>query len=57
MNNKDLLISTGNYIHYLVITYNGRECIKRIYIHVPILYMYVCITESLCCIPETNKTF
>ena len=24
MNNKDLLYSTGNYIQYLVITYNGE---------------------------------
>ena len=25
INNKDLLYSTGNYIQYLVITYNGKE--------------------------------
>ena len=55
--NKDLLYSTGNYIQYLVITYNGRECRKRIYIFIYIyIYIYVCITESLCCIPETNTT-
>ena len=29
--NKDLLYSTGNYTQNLVITYNGRECEKRIY--------------------------
>ena len=25
INNKDLLYSKGNYIQYLVITYNGKE--------------------------------
>ena len=25
INNKDLLYSTGNYIQYLVIAYNGKE--------------------------------
>ena len=25
IDNKDLLCSTGNYIQYLVITYNGKE--------------------------------
>ena len=34
----DLLYSTGNYTKYLVITYNGRECKKRIYI-----YTYICV--------------
>ena len=51
INNKVLLYSTGNYIQYLVITYNGKESRKE--------YMYVCvyihtyITESLSCTPET----
>ena len=27
INNKDLLYSTGNYIQYLVITYNGKESV------------------------------
>ena len=45
INNKDLLYSTGNYIQYLVITYNGEESGKE--------YMYVYITESLWCTPET----
>ena len=36
INNKDLLYSTGNYIQYLVINYNGKESEKEwIYI-----YMY-----------------
>ena len=35
---------TGNYIQYTVITYNGEESEKE----------YIGLTESLCCIPETN---
>ena len=42
--NKDLLQSTGNYIHNLEITYNEKESEK----------IYACITESLCCTLETN---
>ena len=45
--NKDLLYSTGNYTQNLVITGNGRECKKRIYIY---------ISESLCCTAEINTT-
>ena len=44
INNKDLLYSTGNYIQYLAITYNGKESEKE----------YIYISESLCCPPETN---
>ena len=32
INNKDLLYSTGNYIQYLVITYNGKEP-EKVYIY------------------------
>ena len=42
--NRDLLQSTGNCIHYLVITCNGKESEKE----------EICITESLCYVPETN---
>ena len=48
INNKVLLHSAGNYIQYLVITYNGKENEKE--------YTCACITESLCCTPETNTT-
>ena len=35
INNKDLLCSTGNYIHYLVIIYTGKESEKEyIYIYI-----------------------
>ena len=36
INNKDLLYSTGNYIQYLVINYNGKESkVKKYrYIHI-----------------------
>ena len=36
---KDLLYSIGNYIQYLVITYNGKKSEKN-------------ITESLCYTPK-----
>ena len=36
----------GNRFHYLVITCNGKESEKE--------YMYMYITESLCCTPESN---
>ena len=45
INKKDLLDSTENYIQYFVITYNGKEFMY--------IYTCVCITESLCCTPET----
>ena len=45
--NKDLLFNTGNYIQYLVITYNGKDLKKYISI-------YVHITESLCCTFKAN---
>ena len=46
--NKVLLYSTGNYIQYPVINHNGREYEAE--------YICLCITESLCCAPETNTT-
>ena len=46
INKKDLWYSTGNYIQYLVITYNGKESEKE--------YIYIYISESFCCTPETN---
>ena len=43
--NKVLLYNTGNYIQYLIITYNGKKNMRK-NIH---------ITESLCCTSETNS--
>ena len=52
INNKVLLFSTGNYIQYPVMNHNGKEYEKEcVYI-----YVYICITESLCCTAEINKT-
>ena len=48
INNKILLQSTGNYIQYPVINPNGKEYEKE--------FMYICITESLCCTAEINTT-
>ena len=44
---KLLLYSTGNYIQYPVINYNGIEYEKN---------TFFCKTESLCCTSETNTT-
>ena len=46
-NNKVLLYSTGNYIQFLVITYNGKES-EKVYIYIHIY--------TFCCTPETNTT-
>ena len=47
--NKDLLLSTGNYIQYLVIIYNGKNLKNNKYPH-------IYITESFGCTPETDTT-
>ena len=39
INNQDLLSSTGNYIYYIVITYDERES--------RIIYVCVCVCVSL----------
>ena len=44
--NRDLLYNTGNYTQDSVITSKEKEFEN--------IYIYTCITESLCCIPETN---
>ena len=49
--NKDLLYSTGNSTQYSVMTYMGTESKKKEWI-----YVYIYITDSLCCTPETNTT-
>ena len=46
--NKDHMQSTSIYTQYFVITYKRKELEKE--------YIYVCITESLCCTPENNTT-
>ena len=37
INDKVFLYSIGNYIRYPMVNHNGKE------------YVYICITESLCC--------
>ena len=44
ISNKDLLYVTGNYIQYLIITYNKNN-VKNTFIFT---------AELLCCTPETN---
>ena len=45
MTDKALLYSTGNYTQYFIITHKKKE--SDVYLHTH-------ITETLCCIPETN---
>ena len=47
--NKVLLYSPGNYIQYPVINHNGKGYFLK-----KNVYMY--ITQSLCCTPETGIT-
>ena len=49
INNRVLLCSTGTYIQYPVINHNGKR--PQEYIQ-----MYVCITESFCCIAVIKTT-
>ena len=46
--NKNLLRGTGNYTQNFVIAYKGKESEKK--------YIYIHISESLVCAPETNTT-
>ena len=46
---KVLLCSTENSIQYSVTNHNGKESEKNAYI-------YICITDSLCCTAEINTT-
>ena len=46
INNKILPYSTGNYIQYPVINHIGTEYEKE--------YIYMYITESLCCTEDSN---
>ena len=48
INNKVLLYSTGKYIQYPMINRNRKEYEKEC--------VYMCITESLCCTAEINRT-
>ena len=48
INSKVLLYSTGSYIQYPIINHNGKEYEKEC--------IYICITESLCCTAEINRT-
>ena len=51
------MLSTGNCIQYPVISHNGKEYEKEsIYMYICV-YIYVYITESLCCAAEISKTF
>ena len=44
INSKVLLYSTGNYIQYIVMNYNGKEHDKE-YTY---MYIYCCLVTKLC---------
>ena len=47
-------IAFSNYIQYLIIiTGNGKEAEKESLSHLSIYLSILCLTESLCCTPET----
>ena len=48
--NKNLLYSTGNSTQYSVMAYMGKESKKKR------MDVCICITDSLCCTPETKTT-
>ena len=48
ISNKDLLCNTGKSTQYSVIGYVRKEADKK--------RRYICITDSLCFIPETNTS-
>ena len=48
ISNKNLWYSTGNSTQYSVMAYMGKESKK--------VDICICITDSLCCTPETNTT-
>ena len=48
--NKNLLYSTENSTQYSVMVYMGKESKKKR------VDIGICITDSLCCTPETNTT-
>ena len=51
ISNKDLLYSPGNSTQYSVMAYMGKGSKKR-----GDICICICITDWLCCIPETNTT-
>ena len=48
ISNEVLLYSTGNYIQSLVMEHDGGYCEKK--------NVYICITGSLCCTAEIDRT-
>ena len=46
INNKDLLCSTGNYIPYLVIIYNGKESEKEYIYIMNHIVVYLKLTQD-----------
>ena len=53
INNKVLLYSTGNHSQYPMINHNRKEYRKKECLY---MYIYICITESLCYTAEIDTT-
>ena len=47
---EDLLYSTGKYIQYLVIIYNGKNLKKNMY-----TYIYMCVCVCVCVAQRIKK--
>ena len=50
MLNKDLLFSVGSYVRYPIINHSEKED------EMEYIYIYICLTESLCYMAEINTT-
>ena len=47
INNKVLLYSLENYIHYSVVNHNGKEYAKE-YMYIYDIYIYICVCVCVC---------
>ena len=55
INSKILLYSTGNYIQYLIITYNGKESGKRMHTYIFFIYSYICMCNRITLLYSCNQ--
>ena len=53
IDNTDLLYSTGNYVQYLAITFNGKES-EKVYTHTH-THIYIYIPAGICQLPRWHQ--